>query len=333
MKISKLSDEKLVPQWCISKNLSNLEAIDEKRLEKISKNVNSENEITEECELIEKCASNKQTYYYNSNWDNKVISQLREFSKLFNMNDDNFVKITLTSSVTNKNMIKTASTDKKEPTIEEKLKNVWSDPFRIEEKSNTDYMKKANWEQVTKQSTMKESPSMNSGAVNSLKGGEDYNKNQNHTVARGQNSILNPNAIKEYAEDKTIDNRQKILDSKIARENAKKQDKIDREEKVIKSMDKNNIIPKGKIFHTDNAQMATNLNSHQAKSGVYINCDPESIPNQTQGEKIASNKKEEDNKRKTENVKWERVNSESSSHISDSFADSLKNALGNIKKS
>jgi len=52
-----------------------------------------------------------------------------------------------------------------------------NDPFKLDSVGDDSHMKKANWEDIKKQLTISDKPSMEEGAVRPLRGGEDYNTN------------------------------------------------------------------------------------------------------------------------------------------------------------
>ncbi len=151
---------------------------------------------------------------------------LREYTVAVGLKPENFVGIN--PKIANSNaMVKTASTQetketketkKTKETIADKLQNMWKDPFNIEEKSNTDHMKKADWEGIKQQNALSDAPSMNSNFVKALRGGEDYNKNSNTKLPSNMNSISDPKAIEKLANDTTEGSRERIRKEKEDRQ-------------------------------------------------------------------------------------------------------------------
>jgi len=62
------------------------------QIKELSKNIN-EDGIVDERDKIEKCASSNKAYFYNSNWDNEAVGQLKEYAtvckcKILGINPD-----------------------------------------------------------------------------------------------------------------------------------------------------------------------------------------------------------------------------------------------------
>jgi hypothetical protein len=207
MKINRAQDVHNVPDWVTAG--THLEAI-ERNAELLRAgvdrlNVTASAEVDdvclfEECDQIEKCASSGGTYYYNSTWSPNHVGHLREYASVCGLPLANIVGIDPTSVIekqaSSAQMVKTASAEPQESTLENALKEVLGDPFHIEERSNMDHMKKANWEQIAPEARLSDSPDIAMmGGIMPLRGGEDYRIANQPGLAPNQNSIVDPGAL------------------------------------------------------------------------------------------------------------------------------------------
>lgn len=332
MKINSNAEEKIVPSWSVNNKYASLETVDAARLSKIATSNISENDLIEEMDLIEKCATSNSSYHYNSSWGSSVIDQLREFASVVGLKD--FISVDIPSSIvtsSSNQMIRTAQTkETKEIKLSESLKNVWSDPFKIEERSNTQYMDKKNWQVIEAETKMNEQPSMDNKSVMALRGGENYNTNSDVKTAPGRNSITDPTAIEKLANDTTEDTGTRLHREKIEKEQAKKMAHSQWQQDLIDSMKHRNIVPEGKVFQTETLVVQSGLNSPSSQMGVYAKFDKNDIPEKTQGELIKeqNTSRKESIQRKTEKNDWEKPNGQNVRTVSDLFSEELKKQLG-----
>lgn len=301
-----------------------------------------ENSIVEEFDILEECAKSNTAYYYNNKWGSNYISQLKEYACIHNLPKENFIgvnseeydkydeeqEITLSSS---KTMIKTASTStNQEQSFADKLKLAMSDPFKIDEKLNTNYMDKSNWEKVSAPTTLKDNPLMTNG-IKSIRGGEDYNKNCNQILPQTTNTINNPEAIDTFAKNNIEDTGLRLAREKKEREEEKIKEKKEWETQKLKEMKYKNIVAKGTVFLTENMNPQSGLESSSNHFGIYKKIDIESLPEKTIGEKIAASNDERKKsiQRNTEKeIDWAKQNESRKLGISDLLAESLKKELG-----
>lgn len=337
MKINKVSDEKVAPTWAFgSKSLDNYEkteAVSRKEIERL--NIADPKKITEtilskECDAIEKCATSGKTYHFNSSWDSKDINHLKEFASVCGM-DANKVKGVdpkallkeigeIERQASTSYMIKTAS--KVEPLV---LK----DPFHLDERTNTSHMEREDWQKIAKQSNLSEAPSIGAGTIKALRGGENYFTNADSKNAINQNSITNPDAIKEFAESTKIDNGARLKQEKAEREIAKKTNAKEWEKSIVEAMPKKDVIAKGSVFQTETMNPQSGLNKPSSQMGVYADFKVEDVPTLTEGEKLKSSQDERKKSIQRPQVEKEEFHTSSSSvnKVSDTFADELKKYL------
>lgn len=321
MIINKISNETKVPSWMSNEAPTETITLNSDRIQRLIVKELDEDTLSEEFTAIEKCVASKSPYYFNSKWSNDNIDRLKEYASIVGLDKITSVDLINVTTENEMNMTKTASVETKENPIN-KLKELWKDPFNIEEKANTDYMKKTDWEKIKKAEKIT-TVTLDARSVMSLKGGENYNINSNRTVAPGQNSITDPDAIGKLAKSTTKEGGEVIKES-IAKRN---QEKIDAsktwEKDKIDSMEFRNIVAKGKVFCTENITQQRGSKSIEA-----LKFNPESIPIHTAGEELSIKNKENETIRKQEHKeRWEKNNGESNRNMSDVFAESLKNSL------
>ena len=330
MNILRVADEKSIPWFKTEEEKSNA-PIEEVEQINIAKEVD-DFVLAQECDRIETCSSNGKLYHYNSNWDNGTISHLKEYaiacgmdlSKFKGFNPSDIQKESASGAI-----IKTAQTNSEDTD----LQDLWKDPFRIDERSDTSYMDETNWQEVKKQSVLGE-PSVDMGNVLALRGGENYFINSDVSPAPNQNSITNPDAIGQLANSKVMDTGERLKKEQVDKQAQKELDHSEWQQAKIDEMSSGDIIPKGTVFPTETLNANTGLDNPSSQMGVYAKFDPDSIPDKTAGEQIADKNKqykETIQRPKTEDD-WQKPSKQTSRGISDSFADSLATNLGKIKK-
>jgi len=326
MNILRVADETRIPWFMEEETKPTINQVQQELVE----NVNISEEVDEtvlaqECDKIEVCASNRSPYHYNSQWDKEVVGHLREYAIACGLDLNKFKScdVSTLKASTVKPLVKTASVELDAPlSVGQELKELWKDPFNIDERSNTSHMDQSNWEQVKPQSTLAKPTAVNNG-IRSIGGGEDYYLNSDVNPARNQNSITNPDAIKQLAESKVMDNGERLRKQIVAKETQKlKEHKAWQQEKVD-GMKGSDIIPRGTVFPTESLNASTGLGHQPVHGGVYGNVND--IPDLTAGEQISSNNEERKSsiQRHRDADVWETPSRESSRQISDLFAESL----------
>jgi len=338
MRIGKMSEESQVPDWVVKG--STLEAI-ERNAKLIEKNVDRinataaeevmEQDIVEECDHIEKCASSGKPYFFNSNWKQEHISHLKEYACVCGIDKQKVVGIDPTELVkkeaSSKQMVKIASVE--ESTLEEELKNALGDPFHIEERINMDHMEKENWEVVKRQAEISNKISMD-GSILPLRGGENYNISNTPSLPSNQNSIHNPNAIQELASSKSRDNGTRLAEERKAKEAKIKQNHSDWEQSKIQAMSGNELLPHGVVFPTEVMNAQSGISDSVSRPSVYAKFDPDLVPEKTEGETISERNNERRasiQREEKENREWEELKAAPTRSISDTFSSELKKFL------
>lgn len=325
MKINRVAEEKITPEW-IFENKDAVNHIDKNTLkandvESILKMAStlSEEDIIIEKDKIEKCASNNSPYYYNANWTPKIKSELKEYAQVCGINSPNFKAIepkaieslSTTHIASDNKMTRTASK------VEQKL--VLNDPFKLDEKLAGSH-EKTKWTPELQFATkLAEKPSM-SGII-AVRGGEDYFANSESKVARGQNSITDPNAIDKLANDSKEDTGSRLKRENKEKEEQKKKRHETWQKEKVEAMKKNDAVPGRKVFPTES------LNAQPGVKGEVF--DYSKLPERTQGELL-----KEQNETRKKQIRGEdkpkhefSIAKNPTLNISDDFSSELKKFL------
>jgi hypothetical protein len=339
MKINRTQDAGSVPDWAVKG--SHIEAIEKNNkllqagVERI--NVTASNNVDalclfDECEYIEKCASSGESYYFNSTWDDKHLSHLKEYASVCGLGASKMIGVDPSSVVqkqaSSEQMVKTASTEVNP--LENALKDALGDPFHIEERTNMDHMAKANWEKVEGSSNLLDNPrEAMHGGILPLRGGEDTRIANTQTLAPNQNSIHDANAIQRYNESEVEDTGARLARERVEREAARANKHSEWEQDKIAAMEADGFKAQGVVFPTEVMNAGSGISS--SFMGAYSEADLKNLPDLTAGEQLSLSN--EDRKRSiqressTEAQEWDRVKKAPSVRVSDHFTEELKKKL------
>lgn len=286
--------------------------------------------LSEECDFIDTCATNRSKYCYNSTWPAHVVAHLKEYAlasgvekrKIVGYDPSEIKQELEKESSSKKNLTKTASTQETSD-----LSALWKDPFKIDEHLEEKAVSVDNWEKVT--SSKKLSDRVSFTGINALRGGEDYNKNSDIDLAKNQNSITNPHAIEALAESDEEDTGVRLRREKEERLAAREQEKEnDWQEKVADAEKAMGNYSHGNVFPTESLTAQPGL--EREGYGVYKQYSPDDVPDKTRGELISEANKErrESIQRKSQKDRsWDTAKSANIRTISDDFASQLKKLL------
>jgi hypothetical protein len=328
MNIFRVADEKNIPDWIMGNQPQN----DNSPIEEVE-SVNIATDVTDEilaqeCDRIEACVANGKIYHYNSTWKSDAIKHLHEYATVCGMDkgcfrgfDPSDVKVISKAN----GVTKTAHVAQESRS---RLQETLGDPFHIEEHSDMSHMKVANWQQVTKQINLDDS-GLNNGNVIALRGGEDYFLNSDVNPAINQNSITNPDAIRQLAESTQIDNGQRLRQQQEEKKQNKIAENKEWEQNKIAEMAHNDIVSKGVVFQTATFDANNGLNNPSSQMGVYAKFSPDDIPTKTAGEQLSDKNKQhkESIQRPKTQDDWQKPCKQSSRTISDLFGDELQKIL------
>lgn len=336
-RIYKTTNSESIPEWVDAQNetkqrMGEITAEDWKRIS--ASNLDDE-KLVVEFDAIEKCASSKKPYFYNSNWDNTSTNTLKEFAYVnqcqaipVNVEDKEvkaYLAVNLSSLEKTASAAPVAKTSEKKPIIPFEL----IDAFHLDEKGNTDFLKKTDWEKVTTSAKLTENSRLSSG-IKRLDGGiENHNISPHLNIKPGQNSVTRPEAIDELskgAEDSG---------ERLKRENAERKE----ERNVAHKEWEKEAMVKAEGFGSLSFNTIKKTEASYCNPGIKDNPvrNAKEIPDKTDGEML----KEKQQARKasiqrasSEDKSWDSLeNQYQSTHvINDSFSEILKEKLANIKK-
>lgn len=321
MKINRMAEENQIPNWALNGKGSEYFEKETMKIDDINKIATaselSEADLVIEKDKIEQCASSNSIYHYSMSWSSSVRSELKEYAMVCGMNMAKFKGVNPSAishiEASSNNMVKTASASSN---------IVLSDPFKLDEKI-ANVHEKSKWSpEVTKEAKLSDKPAM-SGIV-PIRGGEDYLSNTDAKVARGQNSISDPDAISKLAESTIEDNGARLRRQNLEKEEAKKTRHDEWQQEKIASMEGKEILPNRYVFPTES------MNAQPGIKGEVF--DFSKIPDKTEGEKIReSNEARRKEIRGEEKDKYEfKLERSANRGISDTFADELKKHLNQI---
>lgn len=329
MIIHRVAEEQVAPSWVFEKksNTSNVskEALSQDEVNRIISENISDNQMIAEREQIERCASEGSTYHYNSSWDKKAISNLKEYAYACGLNMNKFKGVNRDYLYEVQDINRQSKNANKMKREAKYSTDINIDAFKLDEKGNTDHLEKDNWEDIKRQSDLKDKPSIMDNTVRAVRGGENYYENSFSQTARGQNSITDPDAIENFAETEDTGERLRIENENKANQRQEKHKEW--EQNKIKEMSSDNIIPKGRVFPTEVMNAQHGLNTSASK---LANLKAEDVPEKTEGEKISEKNEEhrQSIQREEKTNHWEKLNTASVRRISDNFAETLKQNLG-----
>ena len=334
MKINRMANEKLAPEWIFSSSnkLANLDLITEEDMKNFESFPSKlmDKDIVNQRDRIEQCANASSVYHCNSKWDKKTISALKEYAIVCGMKDDKFkmvdpqqiTDIRTVQADSNKSVAKEIRKAelcvKASKSASEAVELIMEDPFKLDKIAEIE-KPKANWQNVEGQRSLSEKPSMMTGAIKTVRGGEDYNANSNLNPAIGQNSITNPNAIENFVKSEVEDTGARLKRENQEKEAQKQTNHKAWEQEKVAAMKGSQIIPRGNVFPTE---------VMNAQPGIYTQIDPKDLPERTMGESLAGMNADRKKSIRGESKKHEFVPSRSAVRgISDTFADELLKQL------
>lgn len=348
MRINRVSEELIAPEWVDSDKMeksvtppeNELLEVDLVRVASMKKEMGT-NDIVEEKEHIEKCAESNSFYHYNKNWTEDVVSELREYasacgmdlSKFLSIEPDNYKDIEKNASV---KIMRVASKVNDSGIDFQALKEAIADPFKIDVAGDMSHMEKTNWEGVKKADALIETERVApiKGNIVAVRGGESTDVAFNPKSGNSKNTISNPKAIEEYISAGTEDNGARLQKEKAQKEAQKKQNHKDWQNEKIASMEKSDILPKGKVFVTESMNAQPGIKTPTTQMGIYSDFDPKNLPDKTAGEQLAEKNvtSRKSIQREEKNTKeWEVMNKASYRSLSEDFGSELDGLLGKGK--
>jgi hypothetical protein len=337
-----MSDEGMTPDWALGlkgalgNDSQTREASAEVEPIELPEEL-TEDELIDQRDLIEQCASSGATYRFSASWSKNQRGELKEYALACGLDMDSFIEVSEATEVTEvveasqeDVFQKVASSISETITIagQEVPKLTLNDPFGLDEVEDRDLTPQ--WEKVEAEKKLSEKPSMMTNAVKPIGGGEDFFANSDTPLASNQNSIVNPSAIEQLANSEKEDTGARLAREAKEKQEQKTLDHQQWQQDKVDAMTELDSIPKGTVFPTESMNAQSGLNTPSSQMGVYANFDESSIPEKTAGEKIADQNeaRREAIQGKDKNKHEFKIQSEASRSISDDFTDSLKKSLG-----
>jgi hypothetical protein len=338
MKINRMSDEGMTPDWALSlrgaldNDSQTREASAE--LEKVELPTElTEDELIDQRDLIEQCAAAGATYRFSATWSKNQKGELKEYALACGLDMDSFVEVSEQEQVveaSEEDVFQKVASGFSETVVasDETPRLVLNDPFGLDEIEDRDLTPQ--WERIEAEKKLSDKPSMMTNAVKPIGGGEDYLANSDVPLASNQNSIVNPSAIEQLANSEVESTGERLARQAKEKQEQKALEHQQWQQDKVDAMEHRDELPKGTVFPTESMNAQPGLNTPSSQMGVYSNFDVDSIPEKTAGEQIADqNEARRQAIRGEEKEKHEfKIQSEASRSISDDFTESLKKNLG-----
>ena len=291
--------------------------------------------IDKERNRIDVFASTGEKYIINSEWKQEHKSHLKEYAQVMGvMTEEKKPKDIIASS---KKMTKTSQTKELEFDVPKskihseehmsfvsELRNHF-DPFGINEEMNKEEPQPDEWEKVTAAQKLNYKPLMDSKIV-PIRGGEKTNIESKLSLAENQNSIDNPNQIKELISSKSLDGGERIKKSLAEKEEQKKTNHKEWEQNILDSMPDRKLMPNKNVFMTEALNAQEGLNNNMT---TFEGMSEEELPELTAGEQIKTQNEQKlaQIQRPKEKDDWETMSKEATYSYDDMFLNSLEQKL------
>jgi hypothetical protein len=298
--------------------------------------------LADECERIEKCASDGSDYAYFAGWPQEQVAQLREYAAVVGLKSQmvpvHQAEEAKPSSVEDDADMKVlASLPAVQSKVSVDLSLAVGDPFHLTDISDA-AKGKDDWERVIPERKLASQPSAEarSGSIMPLRGEYDYGTSQTLRVRPGENSVADPDAIGKLAKEEDTGARLKAEASqRDAERNASKT--IWQQEAIqqAKAMGPGSL-PRGTVILAADAAPklpASGLDLKAAVSELGKSQTGEfELPDLTDGEKLHQSASERKTaiQRKAEKDDWQRVKGTTRPSLTDAFADALEFQLQRV---
>lgn len=287
-----------------------------------------EDRLVDEFEVIEKCASDKKPYFYNSGWNKEASTKLQEYAYVNQCEvcgvdaSDETVKAYMAVNPEAFEKQASATTPKSSsPTIPFEM----IDAFRLDSKGDTSYLDKTDWEKVKPSEKLSGAHQDSHGIRRMHSSVEDNNLSPHLAIRPGQNSVTQPDAIGDMAKG-AEDTGARLKRENKERVEQRKAEKKEWEREAIKKADGFGSLS----FSTIKPIEASFANSGVGGNPVREAAD---IPEKTDGERLrdaAERRRASIQRRKeTDDRSWDSAeNQYQSMHVvGDVFAEQLKEKL------
>lgn len=295
-----------------------------------------DDQLIQELDLIEQKAASGEMYVYNVCWGQEAVSSIREYATIhgcdaIGVNPDS-IEVKAYFAVGSGGLSKSA-------VIEDEKSNQLPfeviDAFRFDEKGDLSHMDKKDWEKITPEEKMGTPDVIRMSSDSVVRLGsctEDNNLSPHMAQRRGQNSVLNPEAIEE-----TIKSDVEDTGERLKRENKERSEEraVERKSWEREAVKKAEDLGYGSLS-LGSIKPATGMHAH---SGIKDEPFPkaEKLPEKTRGEKLKDvndERKASIQRSKEDDRSWAGTEQQrqTTADVSDTFAQSLKEQLNKTLK-
>ena len=295
-----------------------------------------EKHLSAECQRIEQCAASGATYRYSAHWNKDAQQHLREYAMVCKVKteavDPSHEDLQYFATIAKKTLAKTAATQAPpENSLLETAKSLIGDPFGLDTKGDMQYMHREDWERIKPEARADSvnRVSMTTASVINIGSLDESSQPRLTQRVPGQNSMLDPNAIKTLSESTAED-----TGARLRREAKERKDKlIDDNHRVdaemVKSAEAAELevpggLPRGSVMLTDARP------SSGAFTGGHLP-DKSAMPDLTPGELLkqkAVEHKAAIQRAKTVDRSWDEPQGAARHEISEVLIDEINKQLG-----
>lgn len=263
-----------IPEWILKSQLPNVNNPDISA----SISVKTEEDVIKVKAEIEKLDKNKKIYI-DENINKEKMSEIKEYAEACGVDQRNIIKV---SELEKK---KTSSVKKEEV----KDKDVFNSMKSFADEKS--FEKNKNWEKISNAKKIN-SKGKSTGDVARVDGVERYEDQRNVKIKSGENSILSPDNIGNSLKAKTKDSQTIIKESNEKRKSEIVFDKA-QWEKELKEKFSSAIVASKSVKLTESADPQGHQKLAEGQHSIFDKKDPvSSIPERTEGEKIADKNKD-----------------------------------------
>lgn len=319
--IQRNSDTGKAPDWFLSAGVSEKEVSNAAD----ARASMSREEVVAAKAKIEECAQKGERFFVNEELDPSVRSELSEYAEAVGLSKDDIKEISDRQQQSYAAVQELSGIEQQEEKVER------PEPvFDIGPKDATDpshFEKSTDWEKTEAASKMAQRPDINNGVV-PIRGADSVETSRIVGNRPGENSMADPDAIKEMSESEDAGSRDEIRAANEERKADISFDKTNWEAEAIAGMDKAEL-PHAGVTRTESPQSQ----NHSATS-VYENSiaqeGREDAPEQTMGETIAdrnAQKRADIQRKKEDGREWDSPQPSVRAEASDLFLDELEKQL------
>lgn len=274
---------------------------------------------------IEQCAERGKRFFVHKDLEPEVRSELSEYAEAVGLPSGDIREISDRQQQSYAAVQALSGIEQEEERVER------PEPvFDIGPKEPTDpshFAEKTDWEKPEAASKMARRPDMNSGVV-PIRGADSVETSRIVGNRLGENSMADPDAIRDMVESEAQSSRDRIRSGNEERKADISFDKTNWEAEAIAGMDRVEL-PRSGILRTEAPQSQNHSATSQYENSISQD-GREDAPDRTMGETIAdrnAQKKAEIQRQKEDERAWNNPHSSVPEKVSDLFAEELEKKL------